>query len=139
MLEICSASQKLRRQISTAAVTVALLYLPPVAQSDGADLNRRLQQAVQKMKKASPKQKAPCWVLFIWRWHPDLNRGITVLQTVALPLGYVTLFFRFFTFSLFPLYGLTEYFMIFFSIISFADLYFSVKSYLIKSFLKKHS
>ena len=28
-------------------------------------------------------------VLF-WRYHPDLNRGITVLQTVALPLGYGT-------------------------------------------------
>jgi hypothetical protein len=24
----------------------------------------------------------------IWRRHPDLNRRITVLQTVALPLGY---------------------------------------------------
>jgi hypothetical protein len=23
-----------------------------------------------------------------WRRHPDLNRGITVLQTAALPLGY---------------------------------------------------
>ena len=25
-----------------------------------------------------------------WRWRPDLNRRITVLQTGALPLGYVT-------------------------------------------------
>src|SRR5690349_988866 len=25
-----------------------------------------------------------------WRCHPDLNRGMTVLQTVALPLGYGT-------------------------------------------------
>ena len=24
----------------------------------------------------------------IWRRHPDLNRGIKVLQTFALPLGY---------------------------------------------------
>ena len=24
----------------------------------------------------------------IWRRHPDLNRGIKVLQTSALPLGY---------------------------------------------------
>ena len=23
----------------------------------------------------------------IWRYHPDLNRGIKVLQTFALPLG----------------------------------------------------
>jgi hypothetical protein len=28
------------------------------------------------------------FVIFSWRRHPDLNRGITVLQTVALPLGY---------------------------------------------------
>ena len=26
-----------------------------------------------------------------WRRHPDLNRGIKVLQTSALPLGYVAL------------------------------------------------
>ena len=26
---------------------------------------------------------------FLWRRHPDLNRGIKVLQTSALPLGYV--------------------------------------------------
>ena len=25
-----------------------------------------------------------------WRCHPDLNRGIKVLQTLALPLGYGT-------------------------------------------------
>ena len=28
--------------------------------------------------------------VFGWRWHPDLNRGMRVLQTLALPLGYVT-------------------------------------------------
>ena len=28
--------------------------------------------------------------LAIWRWHPDLNRGMRVLQTLALPLGYAT-------------------------------------------------
>ena len=26
-------------------------------------------------------------VFFSWRYHPDLNRGIKVLQTFALPLG----------------------------------------------------
>ena len=26
--------------------------------------------------------------VFSWRRHPDLNRGIKVLQTLALPLGY---------------------------------------------------
>ena len=25
-----------------------------------------------------------------WRYHPDLNRGMRVLQTLALPLGYGT-------------------------------------------------
>ena len=29
---------------------------------------------------------------FTWRYHPDLNWGITVLQTVALPLGYGTIY-----------------------------------------------
>jgi hypothetical protein len=29
--------------------------------------------------------------LSVWRRHPDLNRRITVLQTVALPLGYAAL------------------------------------------------
>ena len=33
------------------------------------------------------KTRNACLILF-WRRHPDLNRGITVLQTVALPLGY---------------------------------------------------
>ena len=28
-----------------------------------------------------------------WRRHPDLNRGIKVLQTLALPLGYSALLF----------------------------------------------
>ena len=27
-----------------------------------------------------------------WRYHPDLNRGIKVLQTFALPLGHGTVF-----------------------------------------------
>ena len=27
-------------------------------------------------------------MVLIWRHHPDLNRGIKVLQTSALPLGY---------------------------------------------------
>ncbi len=26
-----------------------------------------------------------------WRRHPDLNRGIAVLQTAALPLGYAAI------------------------------------------------
>ena len=30
-------------------------------------------------------------VISFWRWHPDLNRGIKVLQTSALPLGYATI------------------------------------------------
>ena len=34
-------------------------------------------------KKASPETMP-----FAWRRHPDLNRGVKVLQTFALPLGY---------------------------------------------------
>ena len=29
-------------------------------------------------------------VVIKWRYHPDSNRGIKVLQTFALPLGYGT-------------------------------------------------
>ena len=29
----------------------------------------------------------------IWRRHPDLNRGMAVLQTAALPLGYAAILF----------------------------------------------
>ena len=47
----------------------------------------------------------PIGCVFLWRCHPDLNRGITVLQTVALPLGYDTVFF-----SLFSLYIITDTF-----------------------------
>ena len=28
---------------------------------------------------------------YVWRWHPDLNWGIEVLQTSALPLGYAAI------------------------------------------------
>ena len=28
------------------------------------------------------------YFLLLWRRHPDLNRGIKVLQTLTLPLGY---------------------------------------------------
>ena len=31
---------------------------------------------------------APNDAELFWRRHPDLNRGIKVLQTLALPLGY---------------------------------------------------
>ena len=35
------------------------------------------------------------WTRVFWRHHPDLNRGIKVLQTSALPLGYgAILFFK---------------------------------------------
>ena len=37
-------------------------------------------------KKSTPYRSA-----FLWRRHPDLNWGIRVLQTRALPLGYVAI------------------------------------------------
>ena len=39
------------------------------------------------------KKTRYCVSFFFWRRHPDLNRGITVLQTVALPLGYDATYF----------------------------------------------
>ena len=43
----------------------------------------------------SPKRKStPDGVLFFWRYRPDLNWRITVLQTGALPLGYGTILER---------------------------------------------
>ena len=42
-----------------------------------------------KARVAPPERKKhPLGCFSFWRRHPDLNRGITVLQTVALPLGY---------------------------------------------------
>src|SRR5690606_38272016 len=32
--------------------------------------------------------RSSCWLLRVRRRHPDSNRGITDLQSVALPLGY---------------------------------------------------
>ena len=40
-------------------------------------------QNYEKLKKHLRLQ-----VLFFWRRHPDLNWGVEVLQTCALPLGY---------------------------------------------------
>ena len=34
------------------------------------------------------KKLCTSWCRVSWRRHPDLNRGIKVLQTLALPLGY---------------------------------------------------
>ena len=34
------------------------------------------------------KKLCTVWCRVFWRRHPDLNRGIKVLQTLALPLGY---------------------------------------------------
>ena len=39
-----------------------------------------------------PHTGTVCCDRFLWRRHPDLNWRITVLQTVALPLGYVAVF-----------------------------------------------
>ncbi len=41
------------------------------------------------MKRQEVKSKNPALACRIfWRHHPDLNRGVKVLQTSALPLGY---------------------------------------------------
>ena len=38
------------------------------------------------------KQKRPATADLLKRCHPDLNRGMKVLQTFALPLGYGTMY-----------------------------------------------
>ena len=43
-----------------------------------------------KFDKKTDHRKVVC--LPNWRRHPDLNRGIRVLQTHALPLGYVAIY-----------------------------------------------
>ena len=43
----------------------------------------------QVSKKEAPAKQ----VLLFWRRHPDLNRGMRVLQTLALPLGYVAMLY----------------------------------------------
>ena len=45
-----------------------------------------------RTKGAKKKTDERC-LLFVgvWRCHPDLNRGMKVLQTFALPLGYGTI------------------------------------------------
>ena len=42
-------------------------------------MTRKASRRLTKVKRLDEK---------IWRRHPDLNRGIEVLQTSALPLGY---------------------------------------------------
>ena len=42
-----------------------------------------------RQRASFPKRKALLTKCFsFWRRHPDLNRGVKVLQTLALPLGY---------------------------------------------------
>ena len=45
--------------------------------------------AAVKRKASLHNEKTDAMHRFFWRRHPDLNRGIKVLQTSALPLGYV--------------------------------------------------
>ena len=44
---------------------------------------------VQKSKSPVIVEITGFFKVFLWRRHPDLNWGIKVLQTSALPLGYV--------------------------------------------------
>ena len=44
------------------------------------------------MNRRFPNQTTAIGGLYVWRRHPDLNRGIRVLQTHALPLGYVAIY-----------------------------------------------
>ena len=46
----------------------------------------------QKADLVEKREQVKDLLSFFWRCHPDLNRGIEVLQTFALPLGYGTIF-----------------------------------------------
>ena len=51
-------------------------------------------EGVNGLKTAKEKPRNRCsYEVFVWRRHPDLNRGIRVLQTLALPLGYVAVYY----------------------------------------------
>ena len=54
----------------------------PLRVARGARLKARA--TPPKVKKTTSRMGSR----FLWRRHPDLNRGIEVLQTFALPLGY---------------------------------------------------
>ena len=52
----------------------------------------RMLNSVQIRRLLDQKEKPPHTAeVSFWRRHPDLNRGIKVLQTHALPLGYVAI------------------------------------------------
>ena len=46
----------------------------------------------RKANIVSKRKTSPLDWFFFWRRHPDLNWGIKVLQTSALPLGYGAVF-----------------------------------------------
>ena len=69
-----------KKIIGVAAIELAASRCPPdlciqVFKSAGAD----------------KKRNTPNGVFLFWRYRPDLNWRITVLQTGALPLGYGTI------------------------------------------------
>ena len=43
---------------------------------------------LRKMRDAPDLSSGASKAIFFWRHHPESNRGIKVLQTSALPLGY---------------------------------------------------
>ena len=55
------------------------------------DITHKVRITFPKGTHRFQRKTHPKGCVFLWRCHPDLNRGITVLQTVALPLGYDTI------------------------------------------------
>ena len=72
-----------RTRFSTAAVTAAPLHPPPAAQN-----RTGRKRPIRFVDSASIKQGYAKRTLVLWRRHPESDRGIKVLQTSALPLGY---------------------------------------------------
>ena len=53
----------------------------PQPEADGGGVRKNLEKVKKRSARSSPANR-------FWRRHPDLNRGVRVLQTLALPLGY---------------------------------------------------
>ena len=85
---VCNPSQTECNQhvvLNVIATLVAYAIKPKIcAQGDDMRLRQRHTNPSAWIKKKALQTK--CFLF--WRRHPDLNRGIRVLQTRALPLGY---------------------------------------------------
>ena len=65
---------------------VGVAGLEPAASWSRTKRDTKLRHTPKKQREK--RKSGPQPALFDWRRHPDLNWGIRILQTLALPLGY---------------------------------------------------